>query len=236
VFFGSFAAGQTRRVGANQHDIVIDGAAAHEQMYLGPVSDLNGDGTGEVVVWTGDNSIATGRQIMRFQSPVDSDGDGLTRLFDNCPLVASAGQQDADLDRIGDICDGDYDGEGQSDREDCAPQRSTDGTPPEVLNLTFSGAAITTLTWSASPFAGGYDIERGLLSILTAFDAGVCQNVRDPVRGDTIFVEPEGPPPRDGFFFLIRGQNLGCPASRTRGTDSNGEERINLNPEACPGA
>jgi hypothetical protein len=164
VFFGPFAAGQTRQVGANQHDIGSYGAAAHEQLNLGPVSDLNGDGIGELVVWTGDNSVATGRQIMWFLSPIDSDGDGLTQLFDNCRLVGNAGQQDTDLDRIGDAWDGDYDGDGQSDPDDCAPQRSTDDTPPEVLDLTLSGAAITTLTWSASPFATVYEIERGLLS------------------------------------------------------------------------
>jgi hypothetical protein len=235
VFFGPFAAGQTRQVGANQHDIVIYSAAANEQMYLGPVSDLNGDGIGELVVWTGDNSVATGRQIMWFLSPIDSDGDGLTQLFDNCPLVGNAGQQDTDLDRIGDACDGDYDGDGQSDPDDCAPHRSIDGTPPEVLNLMMNGATTTTLTWSEAPFAGVYDIERGLLSTLTAIDSGSCQNARDPVRGDTMFVEPERPTPGDGFFFVIRGQNLGCPASGTRGTSSSGEERVNLNPAACPG-
>lgn len=35
----------------------------------------------------------------------DSDGDGLLDGVDNCPLIANADQNDADLDAIGDVCD-----------------------------------------------------------------------------------------------------------------------------------
>ncbi|HJQ98172.1 MAG TPA: thrombospondin type 3 repeat-containing protein, partial [Candidatus Polarisedimenticolaceae bacterium] len=44
----------------------------------------------------------------------DTDGDGLLDLFDNCSLVANAGQDNADGDAFGDVCDlcTDLDGDG----------------------------------------------------------------------------------------------------------------------------
>lgn len=35
----------------------------------------------------------------------DADGDGLADVADNCPAVANAGQEDADFDGTGDVCD-----------------------------------------------------------------------------------------------------------------------------------
>jgi hypothetical protein len=44
--------------------------------------------------------------------PVDTDGDGITDTIDNCDLQDNIGQLDSDGDSIGDICDGDPDGDG----------------------------------------------------------------------------------------------------------------------------
>jgi len=38
-------------------------------------------------------------------SPMDSDGDGIADLIDNCPTDYNPNQADADLDNVGDICD-----------------------------------------------------------------------------------------------------------------------------------
>jgi len=35
----------------------------------------------------------------------DSDGDGILDGFDNCPEEFNPGQEDTDLDLIGDLCD-----------------------------------------------------------------------------------------------------------------------------------
>lgn len=42
----------------------------------------------------------------------DSDGDLLEDAVDNCPGIANSNQKDSDLDRLGDVCDEDLDGDG----------------------------------------------------------------------------------------------------------------------------
>ncbi|WP_449257890.1 thrombospondin type 3 repeat-containing protein [Chlorobium limicola] len=48
----------------------------------------------------------------------DSDGDGIGDVCDNCPLKANAGQKDSDGDGTGDLCDSDIDGDGVPDMSD----------------------------------------------------------------------------------------------------------------------
>lgn len=43
---------------------------------------------------------------------VDGDGDGVGDTYDNCPGTLNPGQEDADTDEIGDVCDGDIDNDG----------------------------------------------------------------------------------------------------------------------------
>jgi len=64
-------------------------------------SDLDGDGRPDCLEVAGDD-----------------DGDGAVDGVDNCPSIRNSGQDDADGDGVGDVCDSDRDGDGILDEHD----------------------------------------------------------------------------------------------------------------------
>ncbi|MEL7450880.1 MAG: hypothetical protein AAFN78_16825, partial [Pseudomonadota bacterium] len=59
----------------------------------------------------------------------DNDGDGVVDLDDNCILVANADQRDTDGDKIGNICDADFDGDCQVNFVDLGELKNNFFTP-----------------------------------------------------------------------------------------------------------
>ncbi len=66
-----------------------------------------------------------------YGAPDDTDQDGFVDNLDNCGLIANAGQEDADNDRIGNVCDtcNDTDGDGYGNAGYSVNTCSTDNCP-----------------------------------------------------------------------------------------------------------
>lgn len=71
--------------------------------------------------------------------PVDTDGDGVADHQDNCRLAPNAGQQDADSDGFGNVCDADMDNSGFVNAADLAAFRLAFGTPNALADFDSSG-------------------------------------------------------------------------------------------------
>ncbi len=80
-------------------------------------SDYDGDGKGDACDPDDDNDgIADSgdkcpRKVTEAAGNADPDADGLGNSCDNCPSVLNLGQEDLDLDGVGDMCDPDRDGD-----------------------------------------------------------------------------------------------------------------------------
>jgi hypothetical protein len=217
---------------ATDRDLIVYGAYPGDNLVVNTLGDINGDGLLDLVasVWAHDTSLPA----IWLVSPYDVDGDGITQLPDNCPLVFNPDQLDGDGDLRGDACADDWDGDGQVDEDDCAPADAAAGTPGAVEELWVAGGAATVVEWTPATFADRYDVSRGLCSEVGSTDYGACQTDRDPDPTDTRFEDDEWPPPGDGFFYLVRGRSDACATGGTWGRRSDGTGRVNDDPAGCP--
>ncbi|MBP7147200.1 MAG: thrombospondin type 3 repeat-containing protein [Acidobacteria bacterium] len=231
VIFGRSAFPERLDLGLDLPDLLVYGALASDTLFATALPDLNDDGLLEIAAASAVDSTTRLSSVWLI-SPFDVDGDGITQLPDNCPLVANPDQADADGDGRGDACATDWDGDGLDDTADCAPAKAQGGTPQEVPGLHFTTP--DDLAWSPTAFADRYDILRGAPASLAAGDYGACENEHDPEPADTTFVDPETPAAGAGFTYLVRGRNDLCRLAGTYGADSAGDERVNSNPAGCP--
>lgn len=199
----------------------------------------------------GSNTVITHLAVQ--SEPRDLDGDGVPNLNDNCLETANPGQEDANLDGVGDLCSVDADGDGVADPVDncpladnpgqedgdsdtvgdacdCSPQNPSHwSVPAEVPQLVVANGP--DLLWSdlAAQAGGGvaYDVVRGVTSTLGA-GYGTATCIADDQSGTTMTVGAQ-PAPGQAFYYLVRGVNP-CGA----GTYGDGERSALDTASPCP--
>lgn len=221
------------RLANGDADLVVYGAKSYDQLNARNSTDINGDGFPDMVLDSGTESSSFLGSLWII-SPFDSDNDGVAQLIDNCPLVSNPSQLDSDGDRRGDICQTDWDGDGQVDSQDCAIADPTSGTPAEVGSLVFDFGSKTSLRWDHATFASSYDILRGTTAGLPGGDFGACANSLDPNLSDESFIDPGVPATGACRIYLVRARNARCKLAGSWGKRSDGVDRLNSNPSTCP--
>ena len=86
------------------------------------------------------------------------------------------------------------------------------------------------ISWSELPAATGYAITRGLISTLGVGQYGPCL-----ARGvkPLAFFDPELPPTRDGYAYLVQGEAPLCGTTGTLGSTSSAGQRVNGDADSC---
>jgi hypothetical protein len=168
------------------------------------------------------------RQSRTFVAQPDADADGVPDRLDNCANGSNPVQADFDQDGAGDVCDPDDDNDGLADGFDCAPLDGAQGSVGLVTTLSAANAGgVAHLTWDAAARAETYDIQRGALAELALGSYGACWATEIAV---TAYDDPEIPAIDEGYFYLVRGHDVGCGEGGSLGTDGAGVPR----PSACP--
>ena len=129
VFFESNPSFSTGQVNGNSFDNVAFGIVVHPLLSGAPVNGAcnwwgSADGPGPVGPGSGAGVSPNVTYSPWQTSPggacvgPDADGDGVTDSADNCPTTANPGQEDNDIDTMGDVCDPDDDNDGVPDATD----------------------------------------------------------------------------------------------------------------------
>lgn len=81
--------------------------------------DFNTNSTNDLVTTTA--GINSTYEVFLNTCSIDTDGDGILDVNDNCPNTPNPDQLNTDGDAQGDVCDADDDNDGIADVNDCAP-------------------------------------------------------------------------------------------------------------------
>ena len=143
--------------------------------------------TGDFDLIVTDDGVACGLPT----AECDDDNDGFTTIFDNCPNDANPGQEDVDLDGVGDACDlcngndaaGDTDGDGECDDIDICPNDSPNDTDGDGVPDCFDGCPNDANKLQAGLCGcGNPDVDSDGDGWLDCFDN--CPNDPNPLQED----------------------------------------------------
>jgi len=192
----------------------VDGLPPHE--------DFDGDGLDNLR----ENELGTDPQLS------DTDGDGHTDPFDNCPIVSNPLQDDGDGDRCGDACDNcrlDWNpSQSDADRDN---QGDICDLDDGVIYIRFHEPEY--VEWQEEFGYTQWNCYRGDLALLRTVgvytqDPGTVPLATKYCGLNVPSVLDPDPTPGGTVFFLTTGTSL----ESSLGTDSEGVERPNSNP--CP--
>jgi hypothetical protein len=159
----------------------------------------------------------------------DIDVDGVPDRADNCLQSWNPDQADLDGDAQGNACDGDDDGDGLLDAQDCASLDVSQGRPPASFSVVMGkpSPSISTISWLPLPMAERYDVVRGPLVGLRVGNYGSCMVTS---LTTTSWSDGSRPLAGSGYFYLVRGVDSGCGGAGYAGVNSQGAPI----PSACP--
>jgi len=125
---------------------------------------------------------------------VDSDGDGLFDVMDNCPLTPNPDQDDGDGDGMGDACDpciddADCDDDGCADGEEAGPAPTLGGTRDPLNPYDFYDVPVPTAFDGGTPDDRdqAVNVINDVLAVLEysgTSDAGACNSGPDGIPGN----------------------------------------------------
>jgi hypothetical protein len=167
---------------------------------------------GEGILGVDSHGVPAPAPVAPCGSPgLDSDGDLVADLDDNCPLLGNPDQVDQDLDGQGDGCDR-------------CPSDAANPDPPEgVGDSLLLGPE---LSWAADPVADRYRVARG-----SGAPSGYGYSCVAEVQGALSWLDPAAPASGELFYYIVQAAN-GCAAS---GPGSDGMGMPRPQPAGCGG-
>lgn len=115
-----------------------------QQLTNNAIEDTYPRVSGTAIVWVGGKGNAA--EIYSFTPILDADGDGVPDAIDNCINVANPDQRDSNNDGYGNICDGDFNGDGYTNTTDLALFKMAFGTVNPNPDTDFNGDGVINTT------------------------------------------------------------------------------------------